>query len=302
MSGTSDVHGEAVARRLRAEADQVLEWHETGDLDAALVACDALLTAVAAADPADPVVRETHFFAVFERALLLTEQGELDAAAEAYAAAAAAPADLDDPDQRHEVAMALLNQGICLDAMGDHQGALQAYDRLVVRFGTAADPVTRDQVVRGRVNRAAALLALDELHEALTVADVLVGDLDPSEALDAEQLAMTMRIRAAALRALDRAGEAADALAELERYATEDPAARTQFASSQRERAEVLTELDRRTEAVAVLDATVRKLEDDPDPEVVEAREQLLVVEADLLDELGEHDRARAVRAARGRR
>lgn len=287
---------DAVARSLRQRADRILEQHEVGDLDAALVDCEALAQAADAADPADPVVRETRFFARFERALLLTELGELDRAAAAYGDAAATPADLDDPDQRHEVAMALLNQGICLDTLGDHRGALEAYDRLVVRFGAAADPVTHDQVVRGRVNRAAALLALDQLHEALTVVESLRAELDPTGALEAEQLAMAMRIRAAALRSLDRAAEAADALAEVERYVTDDPAARTQLASSQRERAEVLAELDRADEAVAVLDAAVHQLDGDPDPEVVEARRELLLTEVDLLERLGDHARATALR------
>lgn len=288
---------DAEPRRLRNAADRVLELHESGDLPAALDACDALLNATAAADLVDPVVRETAFFARFERALLLTEAGDLEEAADAYGQAADAPADLEDPDQRHEVAMALLNRGICFDALGDHDAALDAYDRLVVRFGEAPDPVTHDQVVRGRVNRAAALLALDRLHEALTVAESLRADLDPSEALEAEQLAMTMRIRAAALRGLDRVAEAAETLAEVERYTADDPAARTQLASAQRERAEVLTELDRPEEALAVLDATVRQLDGDPAPEVVEARHELVLVEVDLLERMGDDARAQALRA-----
>ncbi|MEX2504418.1 MAG: hypothetical protein WD378_06185 [Egicoccus sp.] len=289
---------DAVARRLRQRADRILELHEAGDLDVALADCEALLGAADEADASDPVVRETRFFARFERALLLTELGELDRAAVAYGDAADAPADLDDPDQRHEVAMALLNQGICLDALGDHESALTAYDQLVVRFGGASDPVTHDQVVRGRVNRAAALLALDQLHEALMVVESLRAELDPTEALEVEQLAMAMRIRAAALRALDRAAEAADALAEVERYVTDDPAARTQLASAQRERAEVLAELDRSEEAVAVLDAVVTQLDGDPDPGVVEARRELLLTEVDLLERLGDHARAAVLRGA----
>lgn len=285
-----------LARTLRQRADQILEQHEAGDLDAALAACEELAAAADGADPADPVVRETRFFARFERALLLTELGELDLAASAYGEAADAPADLDDPDQRHEVAMALLNQGICHDSLGDHRGALAAYDRLVVRFGAARDPVTHDQVIRGRVNRAAALLALDHLHEALTVAESLRAELDPTEALQVEQLAMAMRIRAAALRGLDRAAEAAETLAEVLRYVTDDPAARTQLASSQRERAEVLAELDRTDEAVVVLDAVLEQLDGDPDPEVAEARRELLLTEVDLLERLGDHARASTLR------
>lgn len=287
---------DAVARALRQRADRVLEQHELGQLDAALAACEQLIVDADAADVTDPVVRETRFFARFERALLLTELGDLEGAADAYGDAADAPADLDDPDQRHEVAMALLNRGICLDTLGDHAGALSAYDQLVVRFGGADDPVTHDQVVRGRVNRAAALLALDQLHEALTVVASLRAELDPTEALEAEQLAMAMRIRAAALRGLDRAAEAAEALAEVDRYVTDDPAARTQLASSQQERAEVLAELDRPEEAVAVLDAAVRRLDGDPDPEVARARRELLRTEVHLLERLGDHDRADAIR------
>jgi tetratricopeptide (TPR) repeat protein len=287
-------------RQLRGRADDVLELHEAGDLDAALDACEQLLADALAADPGDPVVRETVFAASFERALLLTELGLLADAAEAYAAAAAAPADLDDPDQRHEVAMALLNRGICLDTVGDHGAALAAYRELAARFGDADDPVTRDQVVRGRVNQASALLAVDALDEALAVADELVGELDPTEALEAEQLAMTVRLRAAALRAMDRRDEAVASLAEVERCADEDPAARSQVAAAQRERAEVLAELGRSDEAIAILESAVDRFTDDPDPVVVEVLVDLLRAEADLLDRAGQPQRAAELRARAG--
>jgi tetratricopeptide (TPR) repeat protein len=283
-------------QQLRARADAVLELHDRGDLDAALAACDGLLVDVLAADPHDPVVRETLFAARFERALLLSELGDLEVAADAYADAAATPADLDDPDQRHEVAMAQLNRGICLDAVGDHDGALGAYDELVDRFGHADDPVTRDQVVRARVNRISSLLAVDEVHDALTGADRLTAELDPTEALEAEQLAMAVRLRAAALRALDRRDEAADALVEVDRCTDEDPAARAQVAAAHRERAEVLAELGRPDEAVAVLGAAVARFADDPHPVVVEVLVDLLRAEAELLERTGAADGAAVTR------
>jgi tetratricopeptide (TPR) repeat protein len=287
-------------QRLRARADAVLELHDASDLEGALEACDALLEDALAADPDDPVVRETLFAARFERALLLTELGELVEAADAYALAATSPADLADPDQRHEVAMALLNRGICLDAVGDHRGALGAYDELIGAFGDADDPVTKDQVVRARVNRASALLAADDLHEALTVADGLIAELDPSESLEAEQLAMTVRLRAAVLRALDRRDEAADSLAEVDRCTDEDPAARSQVAAAQRERAEVLAELGRSEEAIDILEAAVARFTDDPDPVVVEVLIDLLRAEADLLERAGDTGRAAEIRARAG--
>jgi tetratricopeptide (TPR) repeat protein len=278
----------------------VLELHDAGELEAALAACVALLDDAAAGDVTDPVVRESLFAARFERALLLTELGDLAAAAEAYEVAARSPADLDDPDQRHEVAMALLNRGVCLDAVGDHRGALSAYDELVGSFGEADDPVTRDQVVRARVNRASALLAVDLPNEAMTVADGLIAELDPSEALEAEQLAMTVRLRAAALRALDRSDEAAASLADIDRCTDEDPAARSQVAAAQRERAEMLAELGRSDEAIAILEAAVERFTDDPDPVVVEVLIDLLRAEADLLERSGQPQRAAEIRARAG--
>jgi tetratricopeptide (TPR) repeat protein len=290
----------AEPQRLRARADAVLELHEADELDEALVVCEALLLDLRSADTSDPVVRETLFTARFERGLLLTELGDLPAAAAASAEAAATPADPSDPDQRHEVAMALLNRGICLDAVGDHRGALGAYDELIAGHGHADDPVTRDQVIRARVNRASALLAVDDLHEALTVADGLLAELDPSEALEAEQLAMTVRLRAAALRALDRRDEAAASLAEVERCTDEDPAARSQVAAAQRERAEVLAELGRSDEAIAILEAAVERFTDDPDPIVVDVLIDLLRAEADLLERAGDPERAAEIRARAG--
>jgi tetratricopeptide (TPR) repeat protein len=184
---------------LRAYADAVLEQHEVGDLEGALESCERLLAATAEGDLEDAVVRETLFTARFERALLLTELGELEVAAEAYAQAAATPADMDDPDQRHERAMAQLNHGICLVAADDHEAALRVYDELIATFRDAADPVTRDQVVRARVNRSAALLALGDPSAARAAAEELIEELDERDALDAEQLAMAIRLRAASL-------------------------------------------------------------------------------------------------------
>ncbi len=270
---------------LRASADRVLALHDDGRLEDALAACEQLLTDLAgvldAAPDADrllasdPVIRETLFAARFERALLLTELGELEEATPAYRLAAATPADLDDPDQRHEVAMALLNAGVCADACGDPAAALDAYDELAATFGDATDPVTRDQVVRGRVNRAATLLAVDRPHEALVVADALVAELDPMDALQAEQLAMTARLRSAALRELDRLADAVDTLAIVDGLNDDQPGARCQVAAAQRERAELLAGLGRADEAMAVLDRALARFAGEPDPGVVEVLDDL---------------------------
>lgn len=257
-------------QRLRARADEVLELHEAGELESALDACHELLDEVSAAPISDPVVRETLFAARMERALLLTELDDLPAAAAAYGEAATTPADLDDPDQRHEVAMALLDQGVCLDAIGDPAAALGAYDELVVRFGDAEDPVTRDQVVKGRVNRAAALLALERGEQALTVADALTGELDPRDALEAEQLVMALRLRASTLGVLGRDREVPEALARLDAVDADDPAVHVQLIAAQRERVQALVAADDRDRAAAVLEATLARYEGHPDPAIAE--------------------------------
>lgn len=267
---------------LRRRADAVLALHEEGRLDDALVACESLRADAAAADTRDEVVRESLFTARFERALLLTELGELAEAAGAYREAAATPADVDDPDQRHEIAMALLNGGVCLDADGQHVAALEVYDELVDRFGSADDPVTRDQVIRGRVNRAAALLAVGRPQQAQAAADAVAAELDPVDALDAEQLAMAVRLGAAALRAMDRTEDAVATLAAVERCTDEDPAARSQVAAATRERAEALVELGRPADALALLDRALDRFDGDPDPVVLEVVAELTAVRAEL--------------------
>jgi tetratricopeptide (TPR) repeat protein len=285
---------------LRAQADRILELHETGALEDALEACARLLEQV---DPAeletDEVVRESAFTARFQRAVLHTELGDLEAAASAYAEAAATPTDLEDPDQRHELAMALLNHGICLEALGEVEEALGVYDRLVIRLGDAEDPVTADQVVRGRVNRAAAMLSLERHPEALTVAEGLVGDLDAGDAFHAEQLAMATRLRAVALTELGRAGEAATVLAELDAVNDEEIPARRQLAAAAGERAQLLWDLGRADEALEVLEAAQRRFGGDADEEVLEQVTGLRLVQADVLETLGDVDGARQVRSRR---
>ncbi len=281
---------------LRARADHILELHETGRVQEALDACAGLLHEADGADLDHEVVRESVFTARFEQGVLLTELGDLEAAATAYASAAATPTDLDDPDQRHELAMALLNQGICLDTLGDPGRALAVYDRLVVRLGDADDPVTADQVVRARVNRAAAMLALGRASEALTVAEALQGELDPTDLLEAEQRSMATRLRAAALIELGRPEQAAEVLTDVERCSDEEPAARRQVVAAVGERARLLLDLDRQGEALDLLERTVRRYEEDEDPEVAEIVVDLLAAEAEVLEHIGEHDRAARLR------
>jgi tetratricopeptide (TPR) repeat protein len=274
------------AGQLRSHADAVLEQHEAGDLQGALRSCEQLLAAAERGDPTDPVVRESLFTARFERALLLTELGELTAAAAAYAEAAATPSDLGDPDQRHELAMAALNRGICLVAVDDNVGALAVYDELIATFREADDPVTRDQVVRARVNRSATLLALDEVAAARAEAEGLIDELDEQDALDAEQLALAIRLRAAAFQAEGRDADAAAALAAVDRLPAEEAAARVQLVEAARERAELLAALGRFDAAAAVANDVVARFSGDPDPAVIGAVEELVDQEAALREVL----------------
>lgn len=211
-------------QELRSTADRLIELHEDGELDAVLTLADELAAAAESFGEDDEVARESLFVARFERALALTERGEVEAAAEAYRLAADTPTDLDDPDQRHEVAMALLHRGMCQDAMDDATGAVATYDEVARRFGDADDPVTRDQVLRARVNRAASLLAAGDASVAAEAADEVRETLDPTVPLDAEQWLLATRIRAAALVELGQVDAARPLLAGATAIETDDPA------------------------------------------------------------------------------
>lgn len=229
---------------LRSAADRLIELHEAGDLDAVLELADDVSAAADGGDTSDEVVRESLFIARFQRAMVLTERGELDDAAQAYADAASIPTDTDDPDQRHEVAMALLHQGMCLDALDEPEQAVAVYDHIVERFGVADDPVTRDQVVRTRVNRAASHLQLGDAASSLREAQALIDRLDPTMPLDAEQWVMARRIAAAALQALERPQDAVTILTGVGAIDLDDDTLREQQAQAHLDRAQVLDELD----------------------------------------------------------
>lgn len=255
-----------VSQQLRARADEVLERHEAGELESALAAAESLAADAEAASTDDAVVRETLFTARFERAVLLTELGDALAAISAYADAESVPADLLDPDQRHEIAMARLNRGILCDSIGEHDAAIQAYEDLVVEFQDADDPVTADQVVRARVNLAGAFLAAGREPAALSTAEWLVEHLDGNEPGQAEQLAMAVRIRAAALRALGRVQDASVALT-VERDLVDDTAVRVQMLAAQLEHARALLELGRSQEAASLTKSVADEVGDSPAPE-----------------------------------
>lgn len=199
---------------LRALVDQGFELHETADLEATLAYYDALL-----ADPplgTDPVTVESLFAARFDRAVVLTELGELEEAAEGYRAAAAGlPAD--DPEVAHEIAMASVNRGICLAMLDQHEAALAVYGEVAARFPDPSDPVTREQATKALVNRAATLEVLQRWDEALTAADDVLDRLaSDHDVWVEEQRLLARRIRAVALRALGREEEATILLDELE--------------------------------------------------------------------------------------
>ena len=259
----------ADVQRLRHELDVILELHESGELEQALERCETLAERTAdVGEGADPVQRETAFAARFERALLLTELGELDVAAQAYAQAAGVPVDESDPDQRHETAMALLNRGICLDAVEQHEQALDAYEQLITRFAHAEDPVTRDQVVRARVNRAAGLLALDRPAAAIDAVEQFEAELSRHDALDAEQLVLALRIAAAATAVLEEPEVAAAVIDGLEPLTDDDPAVRVQVAAARVEQADLLAEDAAAADRLALV---LTRYEEDPDPAVQEA-------------------------------
>lgn len=263
-------------QQARQRTDAVMELHEAGDLEEAVEEVESLLAVLEDGhDLDDPVLRESLFTARFERAVLLTELGDLDAAAEAYAVAASTPADLDDPDQRHEIALALLNRGICLDTVGEHETAVAVYADLVARFQNADDPVTVDQVVRARVNHAAALLALERTEEASAAAATITTELDPTDVVTAEQHVMALRLQAAALHAAGDVDGAIEVLLRRGEATLEDPPARAQVAAAAQEHAQLLVELEQVGDAIAVLDDALEDADLEIDPEVTDVLDGL---------------------------
>ena len=260
----------------RRRADAVMELHESGELEEALSEVEELLAALdGTVDLSDPVLRESLYTARFERAVLLTEIGDLDAAAAAYALAARTPADLDDPDQRHEIALALLNQGICLDAVEDHAAAEAVYAEVVTRFEHAEDPVTADQVARARVNRAATVLARGRAEEAAALAAATATDLDPLDVRSSEQHVMALRLRAAALAELDRLDEAV-AVLDLRHTATaEDPSTRAQIAAAAGDHAALLSALGQHDQALTILTEVLEHADTELDLEVLDVLDEL---------------------------
>lgn len=187
---------------LRAAVDRGFELHETGDLGATLAHYDHVLAS--APGGSDPVTVESLFAARFDRAVVLTELGALDDAAEAFAVAAhGLPAG--DPDVAHEIAMAELNRGVCLQLLDRHDEALTVYSAILGRFpDPAADPVLREQVTKAMVNRCATLEVLGRRREAVAAVDAALGELaDADEPWADEQRAILTEVRASALAPAD---------------------------------------------------------------------------------------------------
>lgn len=280
-------------QQVRALVDRGFELHEGGDLDACLALYEELLAAPPTGE--DPVTVESLFAARFDRAVVLTELGELERAAEAYREAAERlPAD--DPEVSHEIAMALVNRGICLGLLGDAETALATYDDVVSRFSGPTDPVTREQVTKAMVNRAATFEELGRWEDAMTAATDVLGHLQDGEDPWAdEQRAMALRSRAVALRALGRAEEAAAIYQEVVRCCDGPDATapvRAQVASALTEHAELLVEQGRLSDAVALLADVDERFGRDPDPIVVDVLTHALRERAALVGAAGDDDTA----------
>lgn len=186
---------------LRAAVDRGFELHESGDLEVALGHYDGVL---ATASPAsDPVTVESLFAARFDRAVVLTELGELEHAADAFASAAGG-LPTGDPDVAHEIAMAELNRGVCLQLLERHDAALTVYAAIVGRFPDPVDPVLREQVVKAMVNRCATLEVLGRRREAVDAVDAVLRYLDGcDDAWVGEQRALLRDVRRSALALTD---------------------------------------------------------------------------------------------------
>lgn len=189
-------------RRLRAAVDRGFELHESGALESTLAHYDELLTTAPAST--DPVTVESLFAARFDRAVVLTELGELEAAAEAFAAAASGLPD-GEPDVAHEIAMAELNRGVCLQLLDRDDEALTVYSAIVGRFPEPSDPVLREQVVKAMVNRCATLEVLGRRREAVAAVDAVLAYLEAADDVwVGEQRMLLVEIRDAALTGADR--------------------------------------------------------------------------------------------------
>lgn len=186
---------------LRAAVDRGFELHEAGDLETALTHYDAVL---AGATPAtDPVTVESLFAARFDRAVVLTELGELEDAADAFAAAAGG-LPVGDPEVAHEIAMAELNRGVCLQLLDRSDEALTVYASVVGRFPDPVDPVLREQVVKAMVNRCATLDELGRRREAVDAVDGVLRFLeDCDDVWVEEQRALLGEVRRTALALAD---------------------------------------------------------------------------------------------------
>lgn len=195
-------HATTSPQLLRAAVDRGFELHETGSLEEALAHYDRVLATTPATS--DPVTVESLFAARFDRAVILTELGELELAADAFAAAAQG-LPTDDPEVAHEIAMAELNRGVCLQLLDRDEDALTVYSAVVGRFPEPVDPVLREQVVKAMVNRCATLGALGRRRDAVEAVDAALARLDGLEdAWADEQRALLVGVREAALSSADR--------------------------------------------------------------------------------------------------
>ena len=95
-------------------------------------------------------MREQVVSAIFNKSVILVQQGKARAGIEAYDMAINRFGNDTAPGVREWVAKALVNKGTTLGQLGDAGGRIAAYEEAVQRFGNDTTPGIRDLVAKLR--------------------------------------------------------------------------------------------------------------------------------------------------------
>ena len=281
------------ARAAQTLVNTAIERIERADYDAAIAACDDVITQFGASEIAELQVITMQAFS--RKGLAQGRRGnfqrEIDTNREALARFGTSPV----PALQQEIAISLFNIGAAQIRLGDHSGAIETYDQLVKRFETSGFPKVRVLTAKCLINKGSLHGELGESPAEMDTYRTVIDQYGASEASELQIEVATALFNTAV--AQGRSGKHLAAIAICDkvvaRYGTSNlPEIQSRVARALVNKGVEQVELGEYPAAITTFESVVERYREFNDPDLQEWVAQSLVYKAVTQDRVGNADGA----------
>jgi tetratricopeptide (TPR) repeat protein len=214
----------------------------------------------------EPSVREQVAKALFNKGVVLDEQGPAGAGITVFDEVVTRYGEASEPALRELVAKALVNKGLGLGQQGYQQEAFESFDEVITRYREASEPALREWVAKAFLSAGS---SLDEPEDAAQFYDELVTRYaEAPEAALRELVAQALVNKGIGL---GQRGHAKDAVMTFDEVITRygeapEPALREQVAKALVNKGVALAELSGKGQAARIFDDVITRYGEAPEP------------------------------------